>query len=149
MGSEDTMKTRTIGYWATTGLLAAAFAAGGVVDLIGGQEMKEGMAHLGYPGYFASILGVWKVLGAVALLVPRFPRLKEWAYAGIAFDLTGAAVSHAVIGDGVAKIVTPLALFVLAAVSWALRPEARVLGKIAGAKPESSKPSLRAVPAAA
>lgn len=120
-------KARTIGYWVSTGLLAFAFAAGGVGDLSGAPQVLEGMTHLGYPAYFATILGVWKVLGAVALLAPRFPRLKEWAYAGIFFDLTGAAYSHAVSGDPAGKVITPLVLVAVAAASWALRPESRKL----------------------
>ncbi|MDC3955244.1 DoxX family protein [Polyangium jinanense] len=120
-------KARTIGYWAATGLLAFAFAAGGVGDLSGAPQVLEGMTHLGYPAYFATILGVWKVLGAVALLAPRFPRLKEWAYAGIFFDLTGAAASHAASGDPAGKVITPLVLVAIAAASWALRPESRKL----------------------
>jgi uncharacterized membrane protein YphA (DoxX/SURF4 family) len=128
-------KARTIGYWATTGLLGLAFVAGGAGDLSGAPQVLEGMAHLGYPAYFATILGVWKVLGAVAVIAPRFPRLKEWAYAGIVFDLTGAAASHAVSGDPAGKVITPLVLLAVAAASWALRPEGR---KLAGApKPEA------------
>jgi hypothetical protein len=86
---------------------------------------------LGYPLYFFRILGFWKVLGAIAILVPRFPRLKEWAYAGIFFDLTGAAASVAAVGSyGVYAfhIFAPLILAVLTVVSWALRPESRVIG---------------------
>ncbi|XYH93318.1 DoxX family protein [Sorangium sp. So ce1128] len=120
-------KARTIGYWISTGLLGLAFAAGGLADLAGSPQVLEGMAHLGYPPYFATILGVWKVLGAVALLAPRFPRLKEWAYAGIFFDLTGAAASHAAVGDAAGQVMTPLVLVTVAAASWALRPESRRL----------------------
>ncbi|WP_437915770.1 DoxX family protein [Sorangium sp. So ce302] len=116
-------KARTIGYWIATSLLGFAFAAGGLADLSGSPQVLEGMAHLGYPAYFATLLGVWKVLGAVALFAPRFPRLKEWAYAGIFFDLTGAAASHAAVGDGAGKVITPLFLVAVAAASWALRPE--------------------------
>jgi uncharacterized membrane protein YphA (DoxX/SURF4 family) len=121
------MKTRTIAYWITTALVSLAFAAGGLADLSGAPEVMAGMKHLGYPAYVAAILGVWKVLAPVALLAPRFPRLKEWAYAGIVFDLTGAAASHAAVGDDAGKIVAPLILAALAAASWALRPEDRRL----------------------
>jgi uncharacterized membrane protein YphA (DoxX/SURF4 family) len=121
------MKTRNIGYWAATGLVAFAFVMGGVADLTRSPDVLAGMAHLGYPAYFAIILGVWKVLGGAALLAPGLPRLKEWAYAGIAFDLTGAAASHAAMGDGAGKVVVPLVLLALAAASWALRPEGRIL----------------------
>jgi uncharacterized membrane protein YphA (DoxX/SURF4 family) len=120
-------KARNIGYWVATGLVAFAFGAGGAADLSGSPQVLEGMTHLGYPAYFATILGVWKVLGAVALLAPRFPRLKEWAYAGIVFDLTGAAFSHASSGDPAGKVITPLFLVAIAAASWALRPEGRKL----------------------
>ncbi len=85
------------------------------------------MTLLGYPAYFVIILGVWKVLGGIAVLVPGVPRLKEWAYAGMFFDLTGAAASHAAVGDPAAKIATPLILVVIVAASWALRPESRKL----------------------
>lgn len=121
------MKPRIIGYWAATGLVAFAFAAGGAMDLSRSPQVLEGMSHLGYPAYFAGILGVWKVLGALALVAPRFPRLKEWAYAGIAFDLTGAAVSHFASGDDMGKVITPLVILGIAAASWALRPEGRML----------------------
>ncbi|WP_437949624.1 DoxX family protein [Sorangium sp. So ce296] len=123
-------KARTIGYWISTGLLGLGVASGGVADLAGSPQVLEGMAHLGYPAYFATILGVWKVLGAVALLAPRFPRLKEWAYAGIFFDLTGAAASHAAVGDAAGQVMTPLVLVAVAAASWALRLEGR---RLAGA----------------
>ena len=89
---------RTAGYWISTGIIALAFGSGGVAYLAGGEEQLRGMAELGYPAYFVTILGVWKVLGALAIVTPRFPRLREWAYAGIAFDLIGAAASHAAVG---------------------------------------------------
>ena len=127
-------KARVIGYWVATGLLGFAFLAGGAADLSGSPQVVEGMAHLGYPAYFAAVLGAWKAAGGVAVLAPRLPRLKEWAYAGIVFDLTGAAVSHAVSGDGAGKVATPLVLLAIAAASWALRPESRRLAS--AARPE-------------
>ena len=87
--------------------------------------------ELGYPMYFFAILGVWKVLGAIAILVPRFPRLKEWAYAGILFDLTGAAASVAAVGGYGAyafHVIAPLIIAGFAVASWALRPQSRVIG---------------------
>ena len=87
----------------------------------------EAMTKLEYPSYLAVILGVWKVLGGVAVLIPRFPRLKEWAYAGMLFDLTGAAASHAACGDPVGEIVTPLVILGIGMASWALRPDSRTL----------------------
>ncbi|MET0413473.1 MAG: DoxX family protein [Polyangiaceae bacterium] len=121
------MKTEKIGYWAATGLVAFAFAFGGVMDIARPPAVVAGLQALGYPAYFAVILGVWKVLGAAALLAPRLPRLKEWAYAGMVFDLTGAAASHAAVGDPAAKVVVPLVLLALVVASYVLRPAGRAL----------------------
>jgi len=114
------MDGRTIGYWVTTGLFSLALGASGVGYLAG--AMNEVMATLGYPTHFVYVLGTWKVLGAVALLVPALPRVKEWAYAGFFFNLTGAAVAHASIGD-TAGAVPPLVLLGVLAASYFLRPE--------------------------
>ena len=100
------------------------------------MSMLRGDLHgtvpmLGYPIYFMVILGFWKVLGAIAIVAPRYPRLKEWAYAGIFFDLTGAAASCAAVGGYGAygfHVIAPLILTVLTLASWWLRPESRVLG---------------------
>ena len=122
------MKTPRIAYWVTTALTAFVFLSGGVMDIIQPPDLLKGMTDLGYPAYFTTILGVWKILGGIAALAPRLPRLKEWAYAGMFFDLSGAAASHASVGDPVAKIVTPLILLGIVMASWALRPESRKLG---------------------
>ena len=122
-----TSKPRTIGYWAATGLLAAAFLAGGAAELTSAPDVVATTLALGYPAYVLTILGIWKVLSVPALLAPRLPRLKEWAYAGIFFDLTGAAASHAFSGDSAGKIATPLVLLLIAGASWALRPASRAL----------------------
>ena len=97
------------------------------MDLVHPPDLQAQMAHLGYPVYFATILGAWKVLGAIAIAAPKLPRVKEWAYAGMAFDLTGAALSHAMSGDAAGKVLTPLVLFGLVVGSYLLRPAARVL----------------------
>jgi len=136
------MRTKRIAYWTTTGLVALAFIAGGLTDVARPPMVVETMKHLGYPAYMAALLGVWKLLGGAAVLSPRLPRLKEWAYAGMFFDLTGAAVSHAVSGDGGGKVATPLVLLVLTLASWALRPTAR---KVQAAVP-SEVDSRRAAP---
>jgi uncharacterized membrane protein YphA (DoxX/SURF4 family) len=86
------------------------------------KPILESLSRLGYPGYFASIVGIWTVLGAVALVVPGAPRIKEWAYAGFAFLLSGAAVSHAVSGDGLTEVLIPLILLGVVLASAALRP---------------------------
>jgi len=118
-------KPRVIGYWVATGLLAASLLASGAAELASAPAAVASTLALGYPAYSLTILGVWKVLGAIVLLAPRFPRLKEWAYAGIFFDFTGAAASHAFSGDTAGRIVTPLVLLAIAAASWTLRPPSR------------------------
>ncbi len=121
------MKRRNIPYLVSTALVVLAFVFGGVMDLMGGPDMVAAMEHLGYPEYLLVVLGVWKVLGAAAIAAPGLPRLKEWAYAGMMFDLTGAAVSHAAVGDPVSNVLVPLLLLALVLTSWARRPESRRL----------------------
>lgn len=114
-------------YWVTTALLAVAFGAGAVFNLSGAAEVQASLERLGFPAYVAPLLGFWKGLGVLALLVPRFERLKEWTYAGMFFDLTGAAVSHLAAGDAITTAVPPLVLVGFLFASWALRPENRRL----------------------
>jgi uncharacterized membrane protein YphA (DoxX/SURF4 family) len=127
-----TTKARKIAYWTTTVLVAAFIGSGGVAQMAQFRANPHGVVSvLGYPMYFFAILGFWKVLGAIAILVPRLPRLKEWAYAGIFFDLTGAAASCAAMGGyGIYAfhILAPLILAVLTVASWAFRPESRTIG---------------------
>jgi uncharacterized membrane protein YphA (DoxX/SURF4 family) len=126
-----TTKAKTIAYWITTILVAVPIGSGGAAQVARLQQNVDGFVHvLGYPLYFVTVLGVWKVLGAIAVLVPRFPRLKEWAYAGIVFDLTGAAASWVAVGgsDEAFHIVAPLVITGFAVASWALRPESRRIG---------------------
>jgi hypothetical protein len=118
---------KLVSYWITTGLAAVAFLVPGIANLVHSPHIVQDMAHLGYPGYFPTILGTWKVLGALAILVPGYPRLKEWAYAGMLFDLTGAVLSRLVMGDGVMMVVVPLLIAVVVMASWALRPAGRML----------------------
>ena len=125
-------KARSAGYWTATTLIALAFLSGGAAYLARADEPVRGMAELGYPAYVVTILGVWKVLGALAILAPRLPRLKEWAYAGIAFDLSGAAFSQAAMGHPAAKVIVPLVLLGIAAASWTLRPASRMLATATG-----------------
>ena len=136
------MKAKIIGYWITTVLVAMPIGSGGVAQI--GQYLHNPpgvVPVLGYPMYFFAILGFWKVAGAIAILVPHFPRLKEWAYAGIFFDLTGAAASCAAVGGYGAygfHVIAPLLLTVLAVVSWALRPQSRRIGILFGANEVAS-----------
>jgi uncharacterized membrane protein YphA (DoxX/SURF4 family) len=120
-------KRNTVIYWLATALVAFGFAAGGIADLAEAPDMVAAMTHLGYPAYFATILGAWKLLGAIAIVVPGMPRLKEWAYAGMVFDLTGAVASHLASGDGVGQAIAPVVLLAFVAVSWAMRPRSRTL----------------------
>lgn len=120
-------KKRLIGYWITTSLVALGFFLGGTMDLLRPPELVENMQRLGYGETFMIILGLWKVLGAITILAPKLPRLKEWAYAGIVFDLTGAFVSHLAAGDTIGQSIAPVILLVLAGFSWALRPQSRKL----------------------
>lgn len=119
------MKAKNIAYWVTTGIIVSLMLSGGVMQIARSHDAVEGIVRLGYPVYFVVVLGIWKVLGSVALLAPKMPLVKEWAYAGFFFDLTGAAVSHASMSSSAANVVGPLVFAGLAIASWALRPEAR------------------------
>jgi DoxX-like family len=127
-----TTKGKNFAYWTTTGLIAFFIGGGGGAQIAQYLGNPHGVVPvLGYPMYFFAILGFWKVLGAIAILVPRFPRLKEWAYAGIFFDLTGAVASVAAVGGYGAyafHILAPLLIAGLTVASWALRPESRTIG---------------------
>jgi hypothetical protein len=125
------MKAKSIGYWITTILVAFPIGSGGVSQIWQYYANPHGVVPLlGYPMYFFGILGIWKALGAIAILVPRYPLLKEWAYAGIFFDLTGAAASCAAVGGYGAygfHVIAPLIIAGLTVASWALRPPSRTL----------------------
>ena len=118
--------SRNVIYWVTTALLAIELVLGGVWDVLRVPQVHVIIDRLGYPPYFLVILGIWKLLGAVAVIVPRFPRLKEWAYAGVVFDLTGALASN--LASGVTDTGTLAFLLLMmgvTATSWALRPASR------------------------
>ncbi|OMC53413.1 hypothetical protein A5745_21665 [Mycobacterium sp. IS-2888] len=116
---------RAFGYWTTTGLLAAECFVGGVMGALRLQPFKGVVTHLGYPPYFMTILGVCYVAAGVALLAPRLPLVKEWAYAGLMFIYLGATASHIWAGDDAKTLVGPVILVGLAVASWALRPQRR------------------------
>jgi uncharacterized membrane protein YphA (DoxX/SURF4 family) len=136
---------RKVAYWIATALTAFVFIAGGATDLARPPFMIESMAKLGYPAYMLLILGVWKVLGGVVVLTPGLPTLKEWAYAGMIFDLTGAAASHAAVGEPASEIIPPLVISVIVMASWALRSPGRRLVK-APALVAPTKTHVGAVP---
>jgi len=119
-------RTRAIVYWVATALLVFELVLGGIWDVLRVPHVRIVFERLGYPTYFLVILGVWKLLGAVAVTIPRFPRLKEWAYAGAVFDLTGAVMSHVASGDIEAGVLAYLVVMLgVTAVSWSLRPPSR------------------------
>lgn len=115
-------KTNKIIYWIATLWLALGMLSTGIVQILKIKEEADMMAHLGYPLYFLTILGVWKILGVIAILIPKFPLLKEWAYAGFLFAMSGAVFSHFASGDGAKEYFGPTLLLVLTIISWYYRP---------------------------
>ncbi len=114
-------------YWLASVAAALLFAVPGSALLAGAAHFTSEMARLGYPAYFLLPFGLLKILAAVMILVPGFPRLKEWAYAGMAFDVVFAAYSRAAMHDPLPQILLPLVVGSLVLISWALRPAARKL----------------------
>lgn len=123
-------KRNKIIYWVATVWLSLGMVSTGIVQIIQLPEEVEKMALLGYPAYFISLLGVWKILGVIAILIPKFPLLKEWAYAGFFFTVTGAAYSHIFKSDPAVELVGPLLLLVLIILSWYFRPSDRKIASI-------------------
>jgi len=120
-------KRNKIIYWIATLWLALGMTVTGVVQLIKMKEEVDMMNHLGYPVYFLTILGIWKILGVIAVLIPKFTFLKEWAYAGFFFAMSGAVFSHLACGDALIALFGPTLLLVLTIVSWYFRPLERKL----------------------
>jgi hypothetical protein len=120
-------KSSKIIYWIATGWLALGMFSTGLVQLLHQQKEVDKITRLGYPLYFISLLAVWKLLGVVAVLLPGLPRLKEWAYAGFFFAMTGAAISHIVVGNSLTEILPSLLLLLLSWLSWYFRPASRKL----------------------
>jgi len=117
-------------YWIATLWLSLGMVSTGVVQLIKLKEEADMMTHLGYPLYFLTIIGAWKILGVIAVLIPKFPLVKEWAYAGFFFVMSGAVFSHMAAGDGAKEFFGPILLIVLTVVSWYFRPESRRLRSV-------------------
>src|SRR5690349_6896043 len=121
--------TRAAAYWIATGLLAAELIVGGIWDILRIPLARDVVTDLGYPTYLMAILGTWKLLGAAAILVPGYPVLKEWAYAGAFFVFSGAIVSHLTTGKALQELGVLAVALVLVVASWALRsPNRRVSG---------------------
>ncbi|WP_152270589.1 DoxX family protein [Agriterribacter humi] len=123
-------KRNRIIYWIATAWLALGMVSTAVVQLIQMKEETDMMTRLGYPLYLLTILGIWKILGVIAMLVPRFPLVKEWAYAGFFFAMSGAIISHIAVGDSATALFGPTLLIVLTVVSWYFRPESRKLSAL-------------------
>ncbi|MES2133335.1 MAG: DoxX family protein [Bacteroidota bacterium] len=119
-------KRKKIAYWISTGLLCFCML-GGIGQLFQVKQVVDGFAPLGYPTYFVSIIGFWKVMAIIVILIPKFPLVKEWAYAGVFFVMTGASISHIAISDSAFHIIVPLIIAGLAVFSWYLRPASRKL----------------------
>ncbi len=112
-------------YWISTGWLALGMISTGLVQVIKAEEEVQNFTHLGYPEYLLTILGIWKILAVVAVLVPKFPLTKEWAYAGFFFAMSGAVLSHIATGNPINNLFPPLLLLVLTVISWYFRPADR------------------------
>jgi hypothetical protein len=117
-------------YWIATLWLALGMFSTAIVQLLkmkaeGAASGADGITHLGYPIYFLTIIGIWKILGVVAVLTPKFPLIKEWAYAGFFFAMSGAIFSHLAVGDPLKEMFPALLLLILTMVSWYFRPAGR------------------------
>jgi len=120
-------KRNKIIYWVATGLLSVGMFSSGIMQIMHVKELEDIMVHLGYPLYMMYILGVWKILGVIAVLIPGFKLVKEWSYAGLFFTMTGALVSHLILGDGGKAILGPLFQTIFIVSSWYFRPVSRKL----------------------
>jgi uncharacterized membrane protein YphA (DoxX/SURF4 family) len=120
-------KRNKIIYWVSTIWLALGMTVTGGVQVANMKEEVDMFTHLGYPAYLLTILGIWKILGVITVLIPKFPLLKEWAYAGFFFTMSGAVFSHVAVGDGAKDFFGPGLLIVLTVVSWYFRPAERKL----------------------
>ena len=121
-------KRNKIIYWIATGLLALGMLQSGIFAVLRTKQWTDLVTSLGYPVYFLTILGIWKILGVIVILIPRFKLLKEWAYAGFFFAMTGAFASHLACGDyDVKGLAGPLFQTVFILLSWYFRPADRKL----------------------
>jgi uncharacterized membrane protein YphA (DoxX/SURF4 family) len=120
-------KRNKIIYWIATLWMALGMLSTAIVQVFKLKVQNDHVANLGYPGYFLTLLGIWKILGVLALLIPKYPLLKEWAYAGFFFAMSGAIFSHVAAGDSAGELFPCVLLLILTAVSWYFRPRERKL----------------------
>jgi hypothetical protein len=123
-------KRKLIWYWVITAILSFCLFSGGLAQAVQVKGVVQGFKPLGYPDYFISLIGVWKVLGIIAILIPKFKLLKEWAYAGLFFVMSGAVISHIASGDVSVQIIAPILLAVFTVLSWYLRPTDRKISSV-------------------
>src|SRR5215468_6438553 len=128
MSTKNMGKAAKIIYWIATGWLALGMLSTGLVQLFKAKEGQGGVdmiTHLVYPVYLLTLLAVWKILGVVALLIPKYPLLKEWAYAGFFFAMSGAIFSHIAVSDPIKEIIPASILLIMTVLSWYFRPANR------------------------
>ncbi len=118
-------KSKLIWYWIITAVLSFFIFSGGLAQALQVKGVVQGFKPLGYPTYFISLIGIWKMLGVIAILIPKFKLLKEWAYAGLFFTMTGAIISHIASNNISIQIIAPVVLAVFTVLSWYLRPANR------------------------
>lgn len=116
-------------YWVATIWLSLGMVSGGIFQLMKMEDAVNNFKHLGYPEYLLTLLGIWKLLGVIAILIPKYPVLKEWAYAGFFFAMTGALVSHLIMGDPFGETFPSVFTLILVIVSWYFRPAERKTSK--------------------
>ncbi len=126
----ENQKTKTIAFWIVTGLLCFGMLLGGTGQILRMKFNVDGIVHLGYPAYVLTILGVWKVLAVLVILIPNYQLAKEWAYAGLFFLLSGGVISHFASGDGLVGALPVFVFMCLTIASWYLRPIDRKLRSV-------------------
>ncbi|RSC96010.1 DoxX family protein [Tenacibaculum singaporense] len=124
------MKVKTTTYWILTIFLSIGMLAGGIQQMLQIGGYNDIIKALGYPLYVLSILGVWKILGVIVILAPKLTLLKEWAYAGFFFAMSGAAISHIIVEQNFIEALPSLILLVITILSWYLRPDSRKIKRI-------------------
>lgn len=120
-------KRNKIVYWVTTLFLSLGMLAGGIQQMLQIGGYNDIVTQLGYPLYVLSIIGTWKILGVVIILIPKFPLIKEWAYAGFFFVMSGALLSHLIVGQAFSEAIPSLILLTVTVLSWYFRPADRKL----------------------
>jgi uncharacterized membrane protein YphA (DoxX/SURF4 family) len=122
METQKSQKRNKIIYWIFTLWMSLGMVSTAIVQLMKSKDELTNFTNLGYPAYLMTIIGVWKIFGVIAVLIPKRPLLKEWAYAGFFFVMSGAIISHIIVNDPFSKTFPAVLLFVLVIISWYFRP---------------------------